>query len=112
MQTSSFSSIIPQPSSKKHLPRAEAKATRQLQEEYASILGKLNRAASDLEAAQSNFDHVADTKAIDVCIYQIQTAQSQYENLIVQLKTLSDKIKTPGGTSVENTDTDIQIESK
>ena len=107
MQTPSFSSIVPQPSSKKHIPRAEAKATRQLQEEYSSILNKLNRTASDLEAAQSNFNHVSESKAVDVCIYQIQTAQSQYENLVMQLKTLSRKIKTPEDTSIEDTNSDI-----
>ena len=101
MHTHAISAAVPQPLTvSRHRPRAEVRATRALQEDYARLLSGIDRIKTDLYAAQINFDYVCDPKAVDVCIYQIQTAQSQYENLLNELKALNRRIKTPEELSV------------
>lgn len=100
METIAISSAIPKPiSTSRRLTRAEKRRTHALREEYAQVLDSLNSAQNDLTAALINFDNAAG-KAIDVWIYRIQSAQSQYDNLLKQLQVLSQKIKYPDCISV------------
>ena len=100
MQTQAVSLAMPKPIGKSHRCRAEIRAVRELQAEYALILEGFNRAQNDLRAARINFEHISEPKAVDVCIYQIQYAQSRCDNLYKQLKALHRRIKNFDAASV------------
>lgn len=46
----------------------------------------LEIAKSNLHTAMTNFDNVADPKLIDMYIYRIQSAQTQYEHILTEIK--------------------------
>ncbi len=56
---------------------------------YGHLLTELLRAKQDLNVALNNFSYLTDQKAVDVCIYQMQTAQNQYDNILKELKKFS-----------------------
>ncbi len=56
---------------------------------YGQLLTELFRAKQDLQVAQNNFSYLTEQKAVDVCIYQMQTAQSQYDNILKKIKNMS-----------------------
>lgn len=96
METNAISVAIPRPiATSQRLTRAEKRKTRVLREEYSRVLNGLNSAQNDLTVALNNFNNVYDPKAVDVWIYRIRTAQSQYDNLLCQLKVLGRQIKYP-----------------
>jgi len=57
--------------------------------DYGNLLHELFRAKQDMQIAINNFSFLSDSKSVDVCIYQMQTAQSQYDNILRKLKNLS-----------------------
>ena len=67
-------------------------------------------AKSDWQAAESAFNHLSDPKAMDVCIYQIQGAQSQYENLLHQLRAVELRFHNLSASRLQNGDADVQVE--
>lgn len=68
--------------------RAEKARFALLQAEHHTLLKELACAERDLQAAWNNFDYLYEAKTVDVCIYQIQTFQSQYDNILCKLKLL------------------------
>ena len=90
--------------------RAEIRAAQHLKEDYAHLYTALEHAKSDWQAAESAFNHLSDPKAVDVCIYQIQGAQSQYENLLHQLRAVELRFHNLSASRLQNGDADVQVE--
>ncbi len=78
---------------------AELRAMAALQNDYQALLLETNRALSELQNAQTNFDHLQSPKTIDACIYHIRSTQSYYESLLVQLEQLQDRMKNLASSS-------------
>lgn len=96
MNTNAISITVPNPIIKpRKLTRAEKHKTRVLREEYSRVFSGLMAAQNDLTVALNNFNNVSDPKAVDVWIHRIHSAQSQYDNMLCQLKVLSRQIKFP-----------------
>lgn len=95
MHSQTLSPVVPKPISAVRRSRARKQSTRSLQEEYNRLLSGMEQIQRNLDAAQANFNTVYETKAVDVCIYRLKTAQSQYENLLNELRVLRRKIQAP-----------------
>lgn len=67
---------------------AEKTRLNALKAEHHSLLKELALAERNLHTAWNNFNYLYEPKTIDVCIYQIQTFQSQYDNILCKLKKL------------------------
>ncbi len=68
-----------------HLHRqAEMEQTKK----YNDLKHDLETAKSNLHTAMTNFDNVADPKLVDLYIYRIQAAQTQYEHILHEIKKL------------------------
>lgn len=85
-------------SSKKRKSREQKARLSALKSDYLSLLAELARAEQALHTALNNFDHLCEPKAVDVCIYQLQAAQSQYDNLMRRLKPLRQQMSTVSGS--------------
>lgn len=46
----------------------------------------LNVAKASLKIAMTNFDNVTDPKLVDMYIYRIQSAQTQYDHILQEIK--------------------------
>lgn len=53
---------------------------------YNALKKDLETAKSNLHTAMTNFDNVTDPKLVDMYIYQIQSAQTQYEHILNEIK--------------------------
>ena len=96
MNSNAISIPVPNPIIKPHkLTRAEKHKTRVLREEYSRVLNGLITAQNDLTVALNNFNNTSDPKAVDVWIYRIHCAQSEYDNMLCHLKALTRQIKYP-----------------
>lgn len=73
--------------------RAEKARLDALKAEHHFLLEELSLAEKNLHAAWNNFDYLYEAKTVDVCIYQIQTHQSQYDNILCKLKILRQQLK-------------------
>ena len=81
-----------------HLPKQATFSHRQkrlhkahlasLQAEYLSLMKELSEAQQSLSIALNNFPYLSEPSAIDACIYQLKSAQSQYDNILMKLKPL------------------------
>ncbi|MBQ2614297.1 MAG: DUF2508 family protein [Clostridia bacterium] len=56
--------------------------------EYHYLMSELFGAQQQLQTALNNFGYLSEPKAVDVCIFQMQTAQSQYDNILRRIKAL------------------------
>lgn len=72
----------------KRLHSAEREKLERLKSEHHTLLGELYDAKKRLQTAWNNFDYLYEAKPVDVCIYKIQTYQSQYDNILRKLKAL------------------------
>ncbi|MBR5152971.1 MAG: DUF2508 family protein [Clostridia bacterium] len=57
--------------------------------DYGQLLTELLRAKEELQIALNNFSYLTEKNAVDVCIFQMQTAQSQYDNILKRIKKMS-----------------------
>ena len=69
-----------------------------LRKEYFSLMGELANAQQSLTVALNNFEYLTDSNSVDVCIYQLKSAQSQYDNILGRLKPLRLQITAEGGS--------------
>lgn len=69
-----------------------------LRTEYLTLMGELTKAEQDLSVALNNFEYLSDFNSVDVCIYQLKSAQSQYDNILCRLKPLRRQITEEGGS--------------
>ena len=69
-----------------------------LRKEYFSLMGELANAQQSLAVALNNFEYLSDSNSVDVCIYQLKSAQSQYDNILDRLKPLRLQITEEGGS--------------
>ncbi len=68
--------------------RAEKARFDALKAEHSILLKELACAEKNLHTAWNNFNYLHEAVTIDVCIYQIQVFQSQYDNILCKLKEL------------------------
>lgn len=54
--------------------------------ENQNLFFEINNAKRDLQIAMRNFDMALDPKSVDICIYEIQTAQTKYERLLAEMR--------------------------
>lgn len=88
-----FPIIFPKNSNARRRSPAEIRAAHILQEDYARLLKAIGHVQADRQAAEASFACLCDPKAVDVCIYQIQSAQSEYENLLMQLQEVRQRLE-------------------
>lgn len=54
----------------------------------SALTAEVNRARREMEIAQDNFDCVFNPDEVDICIYELRTAQVRYCSLLNRLKKL------------------------
>lgn len=54
----------------------------------SALTAEVNRARREMEIAQNNFDCVFRPDEVDICIYELRTAQVRYCSLLKRLKNL------------------------
>lgn len=71
------------------LLRIHKKEEKERLERWQELCRDLDAAQSGLQTALTNFDNVKDPALIDMYIYRIQSAQTQYDHILRQIKNFS-----------------------
>ncbi len=83
---------------RKHYSRKERQGAKSLKADYQYLLNELYQAQAEIQLAQNNFNFLSSAKEIDVCIYQIKNAQSQYENILFKLREVQKRLQNLNDT--------------
>ncbi len=69
-------------------PRETHEESEKRKRSIAALTAEVNRARREMEIARENFDCVFKAAEVDICIYELRTAQVRYCSLLNRLKKL------------------------